>query len=99
MLLMGIALGLVVGLALGGRIEALVNVHLRYVVLIFAAIGLRFGTQALISNGVSVADSLRWPLYALAFGTLVTALWLNRRSPGLLVVMVGVAFNAVAILV
>ena len=99
MLLMGIAVGLVLGLVLGGRISALVNVHLRYVALIFAAIALRFGTQALITQGVSIADTLRWPLYALAFGTLITALWVNRRSPGLLVVMVGVAFNAVAILV
>jgi MFS family permease len=99
MLLTGIVVGLLLGLALGGRLSALVNVRLRYAALLFAAIVLRYGTQALITQGVALADTLRVPLYALAFGTLIAALWLNRRSPGLLVVLVGVAFNATAILV
>lgn len=99
MLLTGIVIGLLLGVALGGRLSALVNVRLRYAALLLAAVALRYGTQALIAQGVAIADTLRVPLYALAFGTLLAALWLNRRSPGLLIVLVGVAFNATAILV
>ena len=96
---MGIAIGLVLGLLLGGQISALINVRLRFAVLIAAAVALRFGTQIAIAQGVELADALRWPLYASAFGVLIGALWLNRHAPGLLVVMVGVVLNAVAILV
>ena len=99
MLLMGIAVGLVFGIVLGGHLSALINAHLRFAALILAAVLLRFGTQWAIGQGVAIADTLRWPLYAAAFGMLVGALWLNRRSPGLLVVMVGVASNAIAMLV
>lgn len=98
MLLTGIVVGLLLGLALGGRLSALINVRLRYAALLFAAIILRYGTQILISQGVALADTLRVPLFALAFGTLIAGLWLNRRSPGLLLALVGVAFNATAIL-
>lgn len=99
MLLMGIAVGLVLGLLLGGRLSALINVHLRFALLIGVAVLLRFGTQIAIGQGIEPADTLRLPLYAASFGTLTGALWLNRRSPGLLIVMVGVAFNAMAIVV
>jgi MFS transporter, DHA3 family, macrolide efflux protein len=99
MLLMGIALGLLAGLALGGRLRALVNVRLRFAVLLVVAIVLRYGTQALIAQGVAVVDTLRWPLYAAAFGALIGAMWLNRARPGLLVVLVGVGLNGFAILV
>jgi len=98
-LLMGIAVGLVLGLVLGGRVSALINVRLRFAVLIAAAVGVRFGTQYAIAQEIELADVFRWPLYASAFAVLIGALWLNRRAPGLLVVMVGVAFNAFAILI
>jgi len=74
LLLMGSAVGLVLGLLLGGRISALINVRLRFAVLIAAAVTLRFGTQIAIAQGVDLADALRWPLYASAFGALVGAL-------------------------
>lgn len=99
MLLMGIALGLALGLLVGGRLSALVNVPLRFAALLFAAIVLRYGTQILIAQGSDIAEMLRVPLYAAAFGTLIAGLWLNRRHPGLIVVMVGVASNALAILI
>jgi DHA3 family macrolide efflux protein-like MFS transporter len=37
-------------------------------------------------------------LFGLSFGVLAFALWLNRSQPGLLLAMVGVAFNGLAIL-
>ncbi|MFN8621995.1 MAG: MFS transporter [Chloroflexota bacterium] len=99
MLLIALVAGLLAGILSGGHLGALVNVRLRFAGLIVLAIVVRFGTQILIAQGVGIVDQLRWPLYAFAFGSLVGALWLNRRHPGLLVVLVGVALNATAILV
>ena len=45
MLILGVALGLVLGLAAGGRIENLVHVRLRWVGLLFLAAAIRFGTE------------------------------------------------------
>jgi MFS family permease len=98
-ILIGILLGLLLGLLFGGRLDALVNVRLRFALLLLGALLVRYGTQLAIANGVPFVDSLRLPLYAIAFAVLVSALWLNRSQPGLLVVMGGVAANAVAILV
>jgi MFS family permease len=97
MLLIGAVAGLVAGLLLGGRLDALINVRLRYLVFLIAALVLRFGTQWLIAQGVEVVDTLRLPLYAGASAALVAALWLNRNQPGLLLVMVGVAANGLAL--
>src|SRR5262245_9843832 len=96
---MGIVVGLVVGLLAGGRVEALTSARIRFAALIAIAIVVRSGTQLLIASGVELADALRLPLYAAAFGVLVGALWLNRSGPGLVLVLVGTACNAIAILV
>jgi MFS family permease len=91
-------LGIVAGLVAGGRLSNLLSVQLRYGALILLALVLRFATQWLIEQGVGVADTLRVPLFAVAFGLLVVALWLNRSQPGLLLAMVGVGANGLAIL-
>ena len=98
MLLIGVVAGLLLGLAGGGRLVNLLSVQFRYGLLIFLALILRFGTQSLLEQGVGVAETLRFPLFALSFGLLVATLWLNRSQPGLLLGMVGVALNGVAIL-
>jgi len=54
-------------------------------------------THWLIDQGVDIVDQLRLPLFALSFGLLVVALWLNRSQPGLLLAMVGVGANGIAI--
>lgn len=97
MLLIGVLLGLVAGLLLGGRLDALLEVKLRWRVLIFLALALRFGTEAAISYGLPLANELRLPLYATTFALLVCALWLNRSHPGLLVAAAGIASNGLAI--
>lgn len=99
MILIGILGGLLAGLALGGRWSALLHVRLRYAALIVIAIVLRYGTQLLLAREVAIVDALRVPLLAAAFGVLIGALWLNRASPGLILVLVGSAANALAILV
>ncbi|MEA2677542.1 MAG: hypothetical protein QOJ81_1683 [Chloroflexota bacterium] len=99
MIVIGLAGGLILGLLVGGRISRLLDVRLHWAILIVLALALRIGTQTAIANGVELADQLRLPLYAAAFGILAAALWLNRRLPGILAVFVGVVANGVAIVV
>jgi DHA3 family macrolide efflux protein-like MFS transporter len=98
-IVIGLLGGLILGFLAGGRIGRLLDVRLRWAILIVLALALRIGTQTAIANGVALADQLRLPLYAAAFGILAGALWLNRRLPGLLAVFVGVVANGVAIVV
>ena len=60
---------------------------------------IRYGTEAVLSNGVAQADALRVPLLATAFGLLLVALWINRSYPGLSLAFVGILFNAAVIVV
>jgi MFS family permease len=99
MIITAAIVGLVLGLLAGGRLDALLNARLRFGALIVAAILLRYGTQIAIANDVQVADTLRLPLYAAAFGILAVCLWLNRDRPGLLAVLAGVIANGLAIVV
>jgi DHA3 family macrolide efflux protein-like MFS transporter len=98
-ILLGIVAGLVLGLLAGGRLGGLLNVHLRWVGLIFLALVLRVGTQVSIARDSAVVDELRLPLYVGAFGILALALWLNRHEPGLIAAAIGVASNGFAVLV
>ena len=99
MIVLGILTGVVLGLLAGGKISRLIDVHLRWVALIFLALIYRFGTQLLIANGNELADALRLPLYATAFLLLLAGLWPNRNHPGITAVMVGVAANGLALVV
>lgn len=99
MIVIGLVGGLVLGLAAGGRLTRLIDVRLRWVVLILAALLLRLYTQVLISAGVELAGELRLPLYASAYLLLILALWANRSQPGLVVVAIGAAANGLAIVV
>jgi len=99
MIVIGLLFGLVAGLLAGGRLGRLIDVRLRWVGLIFLALALRIGTQVAIANDVDLAEQLRLPLYAAAFGLLIAGLWPNRNHPGLLAVAVGAAANGVAIVV
>jgi MFS transporter, DHA3 family, macrolide efflux protein len=97
MLLLGILLGVFAGLAAGGRLTNLLSAQLRFGALIVAGLLLRVATGWLLDEGVDVIQELRLALFAVSFGLLVTALWLNRRQPGLLLAMVGIAANGLAI--
>ncbi len=100
MLIGGIALGLVLGLVLGGRLERLAEIRLRFLWLLFLAVILRFGTEILLgAGGFGVVEALRLPLFAVAYGLLLIALWHNRAYPGLALALVGVSSNAIVILV
>ncbi len=97
MLLVAVILGIVAGLAAGGRLSNLLSARLRFGALIIAGLLLRVVTQWLIDQGVDAIEQLRLPLFASSFGLIVVALWLNRSQPGLLLAMVGVAANGLAI--
>ena len=99
MIILGIALGLILGLLARGKITRLIDVHLRWVGLIFLAVFLRFGTQVAIADGNQLVESLRLPLYAAAFLLLIAGLWPNRNQPGIAAVIVGAAANGLAIVV
>jgi DHA3 family macrolide efflux protein-like MFS transporter len=97
-ILFSAVLGLLFGLAGGGKFSRLLDVRLRWSVLIFVALALRMATEIAITNGIALADQLRLPLYAMAFGLLVVTVWANRAQPGLRVVAVGAAANGVALI-
>jgi MFS family permease len=95
----GIALGLVLGLLAGGRLEHLASIRLRWVQVIFLGFVIRVGTQYAIEAGNAPADALRLPLFAVAFGLILLGLWKNREQPGLSLAYTGVLLNAIAITV
>jgi MFS family permease len=77
MLIGGILLGLIVGLALGGRLSNLAEVRLRFLPLLFLAVIVRFGTETALAGGVQVVDMLRVPLFVGAYGLLLAGLLFN----------------------
>ncbi|MET1231826.1 MAG: MFS transporter [Candidatus Limnocylindrales bacterium] len=99
MLIGGVLIGFVLGLLLRGRPGNLLDARIRWSGLLFLAVMVRYGTELAIANGVAIAETLRLPLFGGAFGLLLITLWHNRAVPGMLVVMVGVASNAFAVVV
>ena len=99
MLIGGIALGLILGLLVGGSITNLASVRLHRIGILIGAVLLRFGTEILLNRDVAIADALRVPLFAASFGLLLVALWANRGYPGMSLAFIGVLLNAVVILV
>ncbi len=99
MLILGVVLGLLLGLWAGGSIGNLATIRLRWVPLLFAAVVVRVGTEALLNAGIGAVDAIRVPLMLIGFGLLITGLWFNRSYPGLSLAFVGILLNAVVILV
>ena len=96
MLFGGIFLGLLPGLAAGGRLDNLLAVRLRWPLLLFGAVAVRLGTEAALGHGIALAETLRLPLLLAAYAVLAVALWANRARPGMSLALVGIAFNAAA---
>lgn len=97
MLIGGILVGLLLGLAAGGSIWNLGTVRLQRIGLLFGAVVVRFATEAAIGAGVPLVENFRLPLFGLAYAMLVAGLWWNRSQPGLSLALVGVVGNALAI--
>ena len=98
MLIGGIILGLALGLAAGGSLANLASVRLRWVAVLLFAVILRFATEWLLIRGVGIVETFRLPLFLLAFGLLLGALWVNRTQPGLRLAFVGILSNTIAII-
>jgi DHA3 family macrolide efflux protein-like MFS transporter len=98
-LIAGIALGLILGLVVGGSLVNLAYVRLRRMWLLVAAVLLRSVTEILLNTGFGPAETLRLPLLAGAFALLLLALWPNRRFPGISLAFVGTLANAIVIVV
>src|SRR5664280_3010633 len=98
-LIAGLLIGLVAGFAAGGRLDNLIAIRIRWPLLIFGALALRLGTEAALTRDIGIADTLRLPLLATAYGVLAAGLWANRARPGMSLALVGIGLNAVAILV
>src|SRR6185436_14341574 len=96
-LILGVALGLLLGVVAGGSIENLVHVRLRWVALLFVAAGVRFGTEFLLTQGNDLVEQLRLPLLVTAYTLLLVALFVNRRQPGMAMAFVGILGNTIAI--
>src|SRR4051812_38765485 len=97
MLIGGILLGLILGLLGGGSLTNLASVRLRWVTILLFAVILRFATEFLLIRGNQAVETFRLPLFAIAFGLLLAALWVNRFHPGLRLAFVGVLSNTIAI--
>src|SRR3954471_20254036 len=98
MLIGGVAVGLLLGLPAGGRLDNLANIRLRFLPLLFLGVIVRFGTELGLSYGLTFFEVLRVPLLGLAYGLLLFTLWRNRAYPGLVLAFVGIALNAIAIM-
>ncbi len=98
MLIGGIALGLVLGLLVGGKLGNLALIRLRRSRLLFIAVIVRFGTESLLAADVAPVDALRVPLLGGAFALLLVALWANRGYPGISLAFVGTLANATVIM-
>ena len=99
MLIVGPFLGLLLGLAVGGRLDNLATIRLRLLQAIFLGFFLRAGVEYAITTDNGPIDALRVPLYAAAFAMLLIGLWANRDQAGLSLAFVGVLLNAIPILV
>jgi MFS family permease len=95
----GIVLGLVLGLAAGGRLSNLALVRLRWPGLVFAAVIVRFGTEAALNAHIDAVVPWSWPLLLFAYALLIIGLWANRRQPGFGPAIGGIVGNGLVFLV
>jgi len=74
-----IVLGIVAGLAAGGSPWNLAFIRLRYVWLIFLALGLRAAFEVAAVAGLQLSDPVRIALLTISYGFLFVGLAANRR--------------------
>ncbi len=93
----GVVGGLALGLLVGGSIDNLINVRLRWLPLLLLGALARFVLDAGLANG-SVPDGLRLWLVIACYAFLTTMLFVNRSLSGLTAAAIGTAANGIAII-
>lgn len=97
-LVLAVAVGLVLGRLLGGRVAALSALQIRAAWLFYVAIGLQVAGYP---SGVlpwSISDSLATGLWLVSYAVLIAAVAVNVRLPGAAVVGLGMVCNLAAVL-
>jgi len=94
-LLASLPIGIIVGLALGGRLEALARVHLRWGWL--AVAGLVVQVALFTPSGDALAGGLGPPIYIASTAAVFVAVLVNWRLAGMPIVALGALSNLVAI--
>jgi DHA3 family macrolide efflux protein-like MFS transporter len=93
---LGVFVGLCLGLAVGGSIDNLVDVRLRWMAGLLAAAAARLGLDWALANG-GVPDAARLWLVAFIYVLLIVTLLANRNLPGMAAAALGTAANGIAI--
>ena len=97
MLLDAAVLAVVIGLLGGGRLTRLSELDLRAVGVFLAAAAIQIGLLAMAAKAVPLPRGAAAALYVASFGLVLIGLWLNRRLPGVWLVLLGVLMNFVVI--
>jgi MFS family permease len=93
---LGVLVGLGLGLLVGGKLDSLVSVRLRWLPVLVLAASARFGLDAALAAG-SIPDGLRMWLVLTTYLLLTAMLLANRSLPGLTAAAIGTAANGIAI--
>jgi MFS family permease len=93
---LGVFLGLGLGLLVGGKLDNLVGVRLRWLPLLILAAVARFGLDGALSAG-AVPDGLRLWLVLAVYFSFAVILLVNRSLPGLTAAALGTVANGIAI--
>ncbi|MGD0862401.1 MAG: MFS transporter [Candidatus Limnocylindrales bacterium] len=95
---LGVFLGLVLGLAVGGSVENLLDVRLRWLPALLVAAGARISLDWALAAG-SVPEPVRMWLVLVTYVLLAAMLLANRGLPGMTAAALGTAANGIAIVV
>lgn len=90
--------GLLLGIALGGRLRHMATLHIRGTGFILAAVLIRYGGQWFFDKGYTWASSAEAWLYGIALLCVLWFIWQNRKLPAFWLVGAGVALNTLVIL-
>jgi hypothetical protein len=88
-----ILVGIIVGLARGGKLQALASLHLRWGWLALVAFGLQIYLIYFPEQDGAAFTALRLSILVLSYALLMAVIWQNRKLPGLWLMAVGLVAN------
>jgi Family of unknown function (DUF5317) len=94
-ILYAIAIGLIVGLIVGGRLAGLADLTLRWPWMM--VVGLLVQVALFSTPVTDRIGALGPPIYVASTALVLAAIWMNRRIPGMLIVAIGAGCNLSAI--